>query len=143
MEEEIGKVTHYFGKIDVAGIEITRGTLRVGDTIHVHGHTSDFTAKIDSMQIDGEAVEEATAGQNVGLPSPNTPGNTTRCSRSSGKRRTQARRVRIGQLGDAPIRIDGRAPRDAPKLSLGFHTSLLGFDQRTRPSQTVPSAPRA
>jgi translation initiation factor IF-2 len=70
MEEEIGKVTHYFGKIRIAGVEITRGTLRVGDTIHVHGHTSDFTAKIDSMQIDGEAVEEATVGQNVGFPVP-------------------------------------------------------------------------
>ena len=39
----------------------------MGDTIHVKGHTSDFTQKIDSMQIDGKAVGEATIGQSVGL----------------------------------------------------------------------------
>ncbi len=66
-EVELGKVTHYFGKIGVAAIEITQDTLAVGDTIHVKGHTSDFTQKIDSMQIDGQPVEEATVGQSVGI----------------------------------------------------------------------------
>lgn len=67
VEEEIGKVTHYFSKIAVAGVEITQGTLRLGDTIHIHGHTTDFTEKVDSLQIDGQPVEEATVGQCVGL----------------------------------------------------------------------------
>ena len=66
-EEEIGKVTHYFGHIQVAAIEITSGTLRVGDTIHFKGHTSDFTQTVDSMQIEHESVEEATVGQAVGI----------------------------------------------------------------------------
>jgi hypothetical protein len=66
-EEEIGRVTHYFGKIAVAAVEITQGTLSVGDTIHIKGHTSDFTERVDSIQIDGAPVQEATAGQNVGL----------------------------------------------------------------------------
>ena len=66
-EEEIGKVTHWFGHIQVAAIEITSGTLRVGDTIHVKGHTSDFTQTVDSMQIENESVEEATAGQAIGI----------------------------------------------------------------------------
>ena len=66
-EEEIGKVTHYFGHIQVAAIEITSGTLRVGDTIHVKGHTSDFTQPVDSLQIEKESVEEATVGQAVGI----------------------------------------------------------------------------
>ena len=70
VEEEIGKDTRYFGKLGVAGIEITHGTLRVGDTIHVHGHTSDFTETIDSMQIDNQSVEEATIGQVIGLTVP-------------------------------------------------------------------------
>jgi len=39
----------------------------VGDTIHVKGHTSDFTQKIDSMQIDNQSVVEAVVGQSVGL----------------------------------------------------------------------------
>ena len=66
-EVELGRVTHYFGKIGVAAIEITQDTLAVGDTIHVVGHTSDFTQKIDSMQIDGKPVPEAAAGQSVGI----------------------------------------------------------------------------
>jgi len=66
-EVELGKVTHYFGKIGVAAIEITQDTLVVGDTIHVKGHTSDFTQTVDSLQIDGQPVEEATVGQSVGI----------------------------------------------------------------------------
>ena len=66
-EVELGKVTHYFGRIQVAAIEITQDTLAVGDTIHVKGHTSDFTQKVDTMQIDGQSVEEVTVGQSVGI----------------------------------------------------------------------------
>jgi hypothetical protein len=69
-EEEIGKVTHYFSKIGVAAIQITQGSLSVGDTIHVKGHTSDFTQRIDTMQIDGKSVAAATAGQSVGIQVP-------------------------------------------------------------------------
>ena len=66
-EVEVGKVTHYFGKIGVAGVEITQDTLAVGNTIHIKGHTSDFTQTVDSMQIDGQPVQEAAAGQSVGF----------------------------------------------------------------------------
>ncbi len=66
-EEEIGKVTHYFGKLGVAVIQITTGTLSVGETIHVKGHTSDFTQTIDSMEIDRKPVQQAQTGQSVGL----------------------------------------------------------------------------
>ena len=66
-EVEIGRVTHYFSKIHVAAIEITSGALRVGDTIHVKGHTSDFTQPVDSMQVENESVDEAVAGQTIGL----------------------------------------------------------------------------
>jgi hypothetical protein len=66
-EVEIGTVTHYFSKIGVAAIQITHDALRVGDTIHIKGHTSDFTQKIDSMQLDNKPVLEAAAGQAVGF----------------------------------------------------------------------------
>jgi len=66
-EVEIGKVTHYFSKVGVAAIQITQDVLRVGDVIHVKGHTSDFTQKIDSMQVDNRPVVEAVMGQSVGL----------------------------------------------------------------------------
>ena len=67
MEEEIGKVTHYFTKIGVAAIDIKQGELKVGDTIHIKGHTTDFYQKIDSMQIEHQPVEKAQAGQSVGI----------------------------------------------------------------------------
>jgi putative protease len=66
-EVEIGKVVHYFSKAGVAAIQVAQNVLRVGDTIHVKGHTSDFTQKIDSMQVDNQAVSEAAVGQTIGL----------------------------------------------------------------------------
>lgn len=65
-EKEVGKVTHYFTKISVAAVELS-DTLNIGDTIHIKGATSDFTQTVDSMQIDKEAVQTATAGQTIGL----------------------------------------------------------------------------
>jgi len=66
-EQEVGRVTHYFGKIGVAAIEITESSLQVGDTVHIKGHTSDFTQPIESMQLEHESVEEATVGQTIGI----------------------------------------------------------------------------
>jgi putative protease len=66
-EQLIGKVTHYFGKAGVAAIEITEGELRVGDTIHILGHTSDFTQTVDSMQVDRAPVQSAKAGDSIGI----------------------------------------------------------------------------
>lgn len=69
MDEEvkIGQVTHYFGKIQVAAIELTEGELSVGDTIRIKGHTSDFIEKVVSLQIDREEVDHAGKGQSVGI----------------------------------------------------------------------------
>ncbi len=67
IEEEVGRVSGYFGKIGVAAIEITQGTLSVGDTIHIKGHTTDFTQTVDSMQIEHQAVQTAKAGDSIGI----------------------------------------------------------------------------
>lgn len=66
-EEEIGRVTHYFTNLGVGVVEITKDTLSVGDTIHIKGHTTDLTQKIESMQIEHETVQSAKAGQSIGL----------------------------------------------------------------------------
>ena len=66
-EEEIGRVMHFFPKVGVAGIEITSGVLNAGDTIHINGHTSDFTQTIDSMQVDNQDVAAANVGDLVGI----------------------------------------------------------------------------
>jgi len=65
-EEEIGRVMDYFAKIGVAGIDLT-GKLRVGDTIHIKGHTTDIEQPVDSMQIDRAGVEEAGPGDKIGI----------------------------------------------------------------------------
>jgi len=64
-EKQIGKIAHYFGKIGVGIIELT-DSLKVGDTIHVKGHSDDFTQTIESMQIEHADVKEANAGDSVG-----------------------------------------------------------------------------
>jgi translation elongation factor EF-Tu-like GTPase len=65
-EELIGKVNHWFGKIGVAGIELT-DKLAVGDRIHILGHTTDFEQEITSMQIMHQDVSEAGPGDDVGI----------------------------------------------------------------------------
>jgi len=69
-EIEIGIVTHYFGHIDVAAIQLTNDELSVGDTIHVKGHTTDFTCRVDSMQVDHASVAKAKKGDGVGMKVP-------------------------------------------------------------------------
>ena len=65
-EEEVGRVMDYFAKISVAGIDLT-AKLRVGDTIRIKGHTTDLEQSVDSMQIDRDSVEEAGAGDKIGI----------------------------------------------------------------------------
>jgi putative protease len=67
MEEEIGRITHYFAKVNVGILEMTKGELRIGDTIHVKGHTTDFYQNIKSMQMDHNSVESAKSGDLIGL----------------------------------------------------------------------------
>ena len=67
MEKLIGKITHYFNKISVGIIEITDGELNVGDTIHIKGHTSDFTQQVASMQLEHSPIEKAKKGDAIGI----------------------------------------------------------------------------
>ena len=62
----VGKVNEFFAKPVVAGIELT-ATLKLGDKIHFKGHTSDLELIVNSMQLDNVAVEQANAGDNIGI----------------------------------------------------------------------------
>jgi putative protease len=66
-EKKVGEVIKYFGKIGVAAIRLSEGSLKVGDTIHIVGHTSDSTQPIDSMQIENKNVQEAGPGADIGI----------------------------------------------------------------------------
>jgi putative protease len=65
-EVEIGKVSDFFARPVVAGIQLT-APLKVGDNIHIKGHTTDMEMAIDSMQINNVNVTEAKAGDAVGV----------------------------------------------------------------------------
>ncbi|MGA2309303.1 MAG: translation elongation factor-like protein [Candidatus Bathyarchaeia archaeon] len=63
---EVGRITHFFSKIDVAVIEL-KAALSVGDTIAIKGPTTDFEQRVDSMQIEHKNVQRAEPGQSIGL----------------------------------------------------------------------------
>jgi putative protease len=65
-EMRVGVVTHYFGHLSVAAVRLER-MLRVGDTVRILGHTSDFRQRVDSMQVEHQPVSEAMGGQEIGL----------------------------------------------------------------------------
>ena len=68
MEEmQVGKVNHYFSKIGVAVIDVTEGSIKAGDEIHIKGHTTDFKQKVISMQIEQDKIEVAEPGQSIGI----------------------------------------------------------------------------
>jgi selenocysteine-specific translation elongation factor len=65
-EVVIGKVNDFFARPVVAGIELT-ANVKVGDNIHIKGHTTDLELTVDSMQIDNANVDQAKAGDNIGI----------------------------------------------------------------------------
>ena len=67
VEEKIGIVEHFFNKVSVAAIKITNGELKIGDTIHIVGASTDFTQKINSMEINRVPVESVKPGDDVGI----------------------------------------------------------------------------
>jgi len=65
-EKQIGTVSDFFAQPVVAGIELT-GALKAGDTIHIHGHTTDLEFTVQSMQINNASVTEAKTGDAIGI----------------------------------------------------------------------------
>jgi putative protease len=68
-EVEIGAVSDFFAKPVVAGIQLT-APLKVGDLIHIKGHTTDMQLTVTSMQINNQNVSEAKVGDSVGIKLP-------------------------------------------------------------------------
>lgn len=68
MEElrEVGRVSHFFGRINVAIIEV-KDIISVGDQILIKGPTTDIEQTVDSMEIEHKKVKQAEAGQSIGM----------------------------------------------------------------------------
>ena len=65
-EQELGIVTHYFGKVSVGIIQLS-APLKVGDTIHIKGAHDDFTQTVGSMEVDHKPVPSGKAGDLIGI----------------------------------------------------------------------------
>jgi selenocysteine-specific translation elongation factor len=65
-ELRIGQVTDFFAKPVVAGVKL-EDTVKLGDSIHIKGHTTDMEIVVKSMQIDGVDITEGKPGDTIGL----------------------------------------------------------------------------
>jgi hypothetical protein len=65
--ERIGVVTHYYSHLSVAILRLETGTLRVGDMIHIRGHTTDFSQRVGSLEVDHAPVSEVGPNDDFGL----------------------------------------------------------------------------
>jgi translation initiation factor IF-2 len=66
-EQLIGTVVHFFKGPSVAVVHLTEGELAVGDRVRFHGHTTEFTASVGSMEVNHTKVERAKAGEEVAI----------------------------------------------------------------------------
>lgn len=68
-EKEIGVISSYFSHVEVAAIKLS-GKLKVGDKVHIKGHTTDFETEVKEIQIDRKAVDGAKKGDHIGIKVP-------------------------------------------------------------------------
>ena len=66
METAIGTVTHYYSHISVAVLQLTE-RLKIGETIHILGHTTDIVQKVSCMEANHHRVVVVEPGDNVAL----------------------------------------------------------------------------
>ena len=66
-EKLIGSVTHFFKGPSVAVVKMTDGEVSVGDEIHFVGHTTDFTERVTSMEVEHKKVERAGVGDEIAI----------------------------------------------------------------------------
>ena len=66
-EQLIGTVVHYFKGPSVAVVRLAEGELAIGDRVRFHGHTTEFTEQITSMQVNHQKVERAQVGDEVAI----------------------------------------------------------------------------
>ncbi len=63
----MGRVTHFYGHVNAAIVLIEQGAIQVGDLLHFHGHTTDFTHRVLRIELEHAIVQRAVSGQIVGI----------------------------------------------------------------------------
>ena len=69
-EIEVGVIQDYFARIGVAALAVTAGGIKIGDHLHIKGHTTDFSMPVESLQVEHAQVSEAGVGASVGIKVP-------------------------------------------------------------------------
>jgi putative protease len=64
--EKVGEISHYFTRIGVAVVDLS-GSLKIGDRIAIKGMTTNYEMTVASIQIEGTNIEEANAGDDIGM----------------------------------------------------------------------------
>ncbi len=67
MDIQIGKITHYYDKINVAVVDVIGQSLKVGDTVKISGHDNEFTQKITSLQVEHKQLDIVQPGESCGM----------------------------------------------------------------------------
>src|SRR5687768_17160080 len=65
-ERPVGKVEHYYPKVNAAAVRLTR-KVKLGDRVHIVGHGDDFQEEVTSLQLDRKPIQEGKPGQSIGL----------------------------------------------------------------------------
>jgi translation elongation factor EF-Tu-like GTPase len=66
-EYAVGRITHYYPRIQVGIVELTSGAIHVGDVIHIQGKRTNLVQSVDSMQLDHRSIGEADSGRKIGI----------------------------------------------------------------------------
>lgn len=65
----VGRVTNYFGKLNVAEVLVESGSLKVGDDVLICGPTTGVLEyKVSELRVDLKNVEEARKGEYCSIP---------------------------------------------------------------------------
>lgn len=67
MDKSIGKVVHYYDKLGVAIIDLSKGGLKIGDEIKFKHGDEEFSQKVESLQVDHQAADSVKKGDSFGL----------------------------------------------------------------------------
>ena len=66
-EAPVGRIVHYYPRINVGIVELTDGEINLGDVIHVQGKQTNLVQPVDSLQIDHQNISRADKGRRVGI----------------------------------------------------------------------------
>jgi hypothetical protein len=114
-EEHVGTVEHYYPKVKAAAVKLD-ADLKLGDTIHIKGHSDDYTEKVTSMQLDHEPIQAGHPGESVGVRVPvkvHEHSEVTKVLAPKPAARAAAPKAR--KAAKAPARGARKAAKKAPK----------------------------